>query len=80
MTYYTILVPESTGHGLEGVDTSVLIALLKEAKDENGKPCFGQVKQIRRQDGIFVEVLGEDARQQNENTDTMNGIIKRFRS
>jgi hypothetical protein len=80
MPYYTILTPETTGEGLDGVKSSVLIELLSEARDDNGRPCFGQVKEVRRQAGIFVEVLGEDAQKTNENTRTMNEIIKKFRS
>ncbi len=80
MTYYTILTPETTGEGLAGVDMGKLIDLLKEAKDEEARPCFGQVKEALWQKGIFVEVLGEDAKQTNDNTSKMNEIIKKFRS
>lgn len=80
MAYYTILTPETTGEGLDGVKVTDLIELLSEAKDDDGRPCFGQVKAVRRQDGIFVEVLGEDAAQTNKNTAQMNEIIKKFRS
>ena len=80
MAYYTILTPETTGEGLDGVKVTDLIDLLSEARDDDGRPCFGQVKEVPRQGGIFVEVLGEDAQKTNKNTATMNAIIKKFRS
>lgn len=80
MAYYTVLVPEVTGQGLEGTNVQKLVSLLQSSRDESGEQRFGQVKIIHQQAGVFIEVLGDEPSKNNENTRVMNEIIKQFRA